>query len=249
MPKKGSESTNLLSRRRSIADGEKKGNSPFSLPKVDIKHRGTNLVFKEQFHQRLPTLMKSSAPLRHRAEEPVDDADAHQAACAAVVNKSKGHSPNERESVRDFVTKHKEMFRLQYSLLVKKQAIKQLEMNTEKEYQGVCLAKKNLDEVSVAFDEFLEEVEQKSMEAVKTAEQQTMLKIEKIAERKKVAAQVMAVKKDISKSQDILNEYQTYKKFLMDVAPAEWREKQKHKKAEKEAIKLMERQIKEKNRK
>ncbi|KAM4618478.1 cilia- and flagella-associated protein 100-like isoform 3-T4 [Polymixia lowei] len=222
MPKKGSESTNLLSRRRSIADGEKKGNSPFSLPKVDIKHRGTNLVFKEQFHQRLPTLMKSSAPLRHRAEEPVDDADAHQAACAAVVNKSKGHSPNERESVRDFVTKHKEMFRLQYSLLVKKQAIKQLEMNTEKEYQGVCLAKKNLDEVSVAFDEFLEEVEQKSMEAVKT---------------------------DISKSQDILNEYQTYKKFLMDVAPAEWREKQKHKKAEKEAIKLMERQIKEKNRK
>ena len=45
---------------------------------------------------------------------------------------------------------------------------------------------------------------------------------------------------DISKNQEILNEYRTYRKFLTAVAPPEWREEQKQNREERRRMKLME---------
>lgn len=47
---------------------------------------------------------------------------------------------------------------------------------------------------------------------------------------------------DISKYQEILKEYQTYKTFLMAVGPMEWREEQKRKREDRRATKQRERE-------
>jgi uncharacterized protein YlxW (UPF0749 family) len=51
------------------------------------------------------------------------------------------------------------------------------------------------------------------------AEAETKAKLEKVAEIKRVNAQMMAIKSEISKYEDTLKEYQLYKKFLSSVTP------------------------------
>ena len=51
------------------------------------------------------------------------------------------------------------------------------------------------------------------------AETETKAKLEKVAEIKKINAQMMAVKSEISKYEDTLKEYQLYKKFLETLTP------------------------------
>jgi uncharacterized protein YlxW (UPF0749 family) len=51
------------------------------------------------------------------------------------------------------------------------------------------------------------------------AEAETKAKMEKVAEIKRINAQMMAVKSEISKYEDTLKEYQLYKKFLSSVTP------------------------------
>ena len=52
-----------------------------------------------------------------------------------------------------------------------------------------------------------------------SAEQETKAKLEKVAEIKRINAQMMAVKSEISKYEDTLKEYQLYKKFLEALTP------------------------------
>ena len=55
--------------------------------------------------------------------------------------------------------------------------------------------------------------------AYDSAEQETKAKLEKVAEIKRINAQMMAVKSEISKYEDTLKEYQLYKKFLEALTP------------------------------
>ena len=52
-----------------------------------------------------------------------------------------------------------------------------------------------------------------------SAEAETKAKLEKVAEIKKINAQMMAIKSEISKYEDTLKEYQLYKKFLDALTP------------------------------
>ena len=52
-----------------------------------------------------------------------------------------------------------------------------------------------------------------------SAEEETKAKLEKVAEIKKINAQMMAVKSEISKYEDTLKEYQLYKRFLEALTP------------------------------
>ncbi len=52
-----------------------------------------------------------------------------------------------------------------------------------------------------------------------SAENETKAKLEKVAEIKKINAQMMAIKSEISKYEDTLKEYQLYKKFLETLTP------------------------------
>lgn len=51
------------------------------------------------------------------------------------------------------------------------------------------------------------------------AEAETKAKLEKVTEIKKITTQMMGIKSEISKYEELLKEYQLYKKFLDDVSP------------------------------
>ena len=53
--------------------------------------------------------------------------------------------------------------------------------------------------------------------------------MEKVAEIKKINAQMMAIRSDISKYEDTLKEYQLYKHFLEVLTPKDWLDVQKEK--------------------
>ncbi|XP_062316809.1 cilia- and flagella-associated protein 100-like [Osmerus eperlanus] len=127
------------------------------------------------------------------------------------------------------------MFMIQYSLSVKLDTIKHLEKDMVVEKKRNHIAEKHLENDAIAFERFIKENDQNSVEAVKLAEKETLLKVERTTEIKKVMAKMISIRSDISKYQEILKEYQIYKKFLTSVAPAEWRKEQKLKK-EKRAV-------------
>lgn len=52
-----------------------------------------------------------------------------------------------------------------------------------------------------------------------SAEAETKAKLDKVGEIKKITTQMMGIKSEISKYEELLKEYQLYKKFLDDVSP------------------------------
>ncbi|KAL2093551.1 hypothetical protein ACEWY4_010863 [Coilia grayii] len=150
-----------------------------------------------------------------------------------------GHR-KDRESLQDYMARQKDMFMVQYALAVKKEHIQELKTASEREQLRMKHAERDLDEGAKAFEEFLKVNDQNSVDAVKLAEKEMMAKLEKTAEIKKLTSKIMTIKSDISRNQEVLNEYRAQKKFLKAVAPPEWREEQKRKRAERRRAKQTE---------
>uniref|UniRef100_W5NFG9 Coiled-coil domain containing 38 n=1 Tax=Lepisosteus oculatus TaxID=7918 RepID=W5NFG9_LEPOC len=216
--------------------------NPFVIPlNLDIFTLSEQTLKKQEQERRiwrhLPVDLKSTYLSRIRARSA-----AVQSAAAEFVNANeKREKPpvhatwatvitrgrhREKESRRDYMEKQREMFLVQYALSVKKDAMKRMEEDSAKEEQRLRLAEKQLEEDAIAFDRFIKENDQNSVEAVKIAENETMIKMEKTSKIKKATAKMMTIKSDISKNEEILSEYLLYKKFLTDVAPPEWRAEQ-----------------------
>uniref|UniRef100_A0AAR2K4U0 DUF4200 domain-containing protein n=1 Tax=Pygocentrus nattereri TaxID=42514 RepID=A0AAR2K4U0_PYGNA len=135
----------------------------------------------------------------------------------------------EKESIREFIDKKRKMFYLEHALAVKREEIKQLEEVASHEEKKLMKAEKLLEDDTILFDSFLKENDKNSVEAIKIAEQETKAKLEKVAEIKKITAKMVAIKSDISKYEDTLQEYKLYKDFLFKLSPPEWQEKQREK--------------------
>ncbi|XP_052455301.1 cilia- and flagella-associated protein 100 isoform X1 [Carassius gibelio] len=127
--------------------------------------------------------------------------------------------------MNEYITKKRELFLLEYSLQVKKGEIQLLEQMAAEEEAKLTRAEKFLENDATLFEEFLKENDKNSVEAIKIAEQETKVKLEKVAEIKKITSKMVAIKSDISKYEDILKEYKKYKEFLLMLSPPEWREK------------------------
>ncbi|XP_036425482.1 cilia- and flagella-associated protein 100 [Colossoma macropomum] len=147
-------------------------------------------------------------------------------ACKVVMIKDRNI---EKESIREFIDKKREMFYLEHALAVKREEIKQLEEVASHEEKKLIRAEKLLEDDTILFDSFLKENDKNSVEAIKIAEQETKAKLEKVAEIKRITAKMVAIKSDISKYEDTLQEYKLYKDFLFKLSPAEWQEKQREK--------------------
>jgi predicted nucleic acid-binding Zn-ribbon protein len=80
-------------------------------------------------------------------------------------------------------------------------------------------AEKYLEQSATMFDEFLKENDKNSVEAIKMAESATKAKLEKLGEIKRLNAQIIAIRSEISRNEDQLSELKTYRKFLSDLAP------------------------------
>ncbi|XP_066522352.1 cilia- and flagella-associated protein 100 isoform X2 [Hoplias malabaricus] len=135
----------------------------------------------------------------------------------------------EKESIQEFINKKRELFYLEHALAVKREEIVKLEEVACHEEKKLARAEKLLEEDTILFDTFLKENDKNSVEAIKTAEQETKAKLEKIAEIKRITAKMVAIKSDISKYEDTLKEYKLYKDFLFKLSPVEWQEKQREK--------------------
>lgn len=143
----------------------------------------------------------------------------------------------EKENLADFISKKREMFLVQYSLGVKRDEMRKLEEIAQAEEKKLELAEQYLEEDAAMFDEFLKENDKNSVEAIKIAEAETKLKLEKVAEIKKINAQMMAIKSEISKNEDTLKEYMLYKQFLDSLTPQEWKDDKRKAKEEKKKAK------------
>ncbi|KAM4651934.1 cilia- and flagella-associated protein 100 [Discoglossus pictus] len=138
----------------------------------------------------------------------------------------------QKESLHDYINKKREMFLLQYSLTVKRDEIQKLEAQALAEEMKLEKAEHYLEEDAVRFDEFLKQNDRNSVEALKQADKESKLKMEKVAEIKKLTTQMVNIKSDISKCEEILREYLMYKDFLFRLSPKTWRDKSLQKKAE-----------------
>ncbi|XP_076448152.1 cilia- and flagella-associated protein 100-like [Babylonia areolata] len=144
----------------------------------------------------------------------------------------------EKESLAEYISKKREMFLVQYSLGVKRDEMRKLEEIAQAEERKLELAEQFLEEDAAMFDEFLKENDKNSVEAIKIAESEAKLKMEKVNEIKKINAMMMAIKSEISKYEDTLKEYQLYKRFLDTLTPPEVQaEREKRRKERREARK------------
>ncbi|XP_075430715.1 cilia- and flagella-associated protein 100 [Ascaphus truei] len=137
----------------------------------------------------------------------------------------------QKESLHEYINKKREMFLLQYSLTVKRDEIHKLEALAAAEEMKLEKAEQFLEEDAVKFDEFLKQNDRNSVEALKQADRETKLKMEKVSEIKRQTAQMVNIKSDISKCEDVLREYLMHKDFLFKLSPKEWREEAAGKRA------------------
>ncbi|CDQ60081.1 unnamed protein product [Oncorhynchus mykiss] len=135
----------------------------------------------------------------------------------------------DKESMNEFITKKREMFLLEYSLAVKRGEIEQLEKMATGQERKLMRAERFLEDDAIMFDEFLKENDKNSVEAIKVAELETKVKLEKVTEIKRLTTRMVTIKSDISKFEDIIKEYTMYKEFLFKLSPPEWQEAQRAK--------------------
>ncbi|KAH9490579.1 hypothetical protein Btru_033585 [Bulinus truncatus] len=148
----------------------------------------------------------------------------------------------EKESLSEYIAKKREMFLVQYSLGVKRDEMRKLEEIAQAEEKKLELAEQYLEEDAAMFDEFLKENDKNSVEAIKIAETEAKLKMEKVNEIKRINAQMMAIKSEISKYEDTLKEYQLYSNFLESLIPSDIQEQRLKEKLRRKEEKLKERE-------
>ncbi|XP_055881309.1 cilia- and flagella-associated protein 100-like isoform X2 [Biomphalaria glabrata] len=148
----------------------------------------------------------------------------------------------EKESLSEYIAKKREMFLVQYSLGVKRDEMRKLEEIAQAEEKKLELAEQYLEEDAAMFDEFLKENDKNSVEAIKIAETEAKLKMEKVNEIKRINAQMMAIKSEISKYEDTLKEYQLYSNFLESLIPTDIQEARIKEKLKKKEEKLKEKE-------
>jgi len=142
----------------------------------------------------------------------------------------------EKEHLEEYITKKREMFLVQYSLGVKRDEMRKLEEIALAEEKKLEVAEQYLEEDAAMFDEFLKDNDKNAVEAIKIAENEMKAKMEKVGDIKKINAQMMAIKSEISKNEDLLKEYMIYKKFLDKLTPREVLEARARRKMERKRL-------------
>ncbi|XP_054580371.1 cilia- and flagella-associated protein 100 [Eptesicus fuscus] len=133
------------------------------------------------------------------------------------------------DSIHKYINQKRQMFLLQYALDMKRSEIQRLEMLATKEEAELEQAEKSLEKDSALFDEFLRENDRSSVQALKEAEKETKVKIEKITEIRDLTTQIMNIKSEISRFEDTLQHYKVCKDFLYKLSPKDWLEEQEKK--------------------
>ncbi|XP_049740071.1 coiled-coil domain-containing protein 38 [Elephas maximus indicus] len=131
-----------------------------------------------------------------------------------------------KKTVQEFINDQRDRFLLEYTLSTKRKTIKKFEDSMALKERQLVKAEKKLQDDAMAFEEFLRENDQKSVDALKIAAQETINKLQTTAELKKASMEMQAVKSEIAKTEFLLKEYMKYGLFLLKLSPKHWQVQQ-----------------------
>ncbi|XP_005882438.1 PREDICTED: coiled-coil domain-containing protein 38 [Myotis brandtii] len=131
-----------------------------------------------------------------------------------------------RRSLHEFINDQRDRFLLQYAVSNKRNTITRYDKHIMTKERQINRAEIKLQEDAIAFEEFLRENDQRSINALKIAAQETINKLQMTAELKKATMEVQAVKSEISKTEFLLREYIKYGLFLLKLSPKHWQIRQ-----------------------
>uniref|UniRef100_A0A8C5KJ38 Coiled-coil domain containing 38 n=1 Tax=Jaculus jaculus TaxID=51337 RepID=A0A8C5KJ38_JACJA len=137
-----------------------------------------------------------------------------------------------KRSLHEFINDQRDRFLLEYAVLSKKNTIKRFEKDMATKEGQLKKAERKLQDDAVAFEEFLRENDQQSIDALKMAAQETLNKLQMTAELKKASMEMQAVRSEITKTEFLLREYMKYGFFLLKLSPKQWQTEQSLKRAQ-----------------
>merc|ERR1711959_651357 len=106
------------------------------------------------------------------------------------------------------------MFLVQMSLDTKRAEIRKLEEQAQQREEALRKSEQMLEEDAMRFDAFLKGNDYKAVDAIRKAEQETKAKQEKVSEIKKLTAQIAAVRSDMARFEEQLEDCRRYRVFL-----------------------------------
>ncbi|XP_051062279.1 coiled-coil domain-containing protein 38 [Phodopus roborovskii] len=137
-----------------------------------------------------------------------------------------------KRTVHEFINDQRDRFLLEYAVLTKKNTIQKFEKLISVKENQLKKAEKKLQADAMSFEEFLRENDQRSVDALKMAAQETINKIQMTTELKKASMEVQAIKSEIAKTEFLLKEYMKYGFFLLKLSPKQWQVQQSQKRAQ-----------------
>ncbi|XP_032502816.1 coiled-coil domain-containing protein 38 [Phocoena sinus] len=138
-----------------------------------------------------------------------------------------------KRTVHEFINDQRDRFMLEYALSTKRNTIQKFEKHTTMKERQLMKAEKKLEEDAMAFEEFLRENDQRSVDALKIAAQETISKLQMTAELKKASMEIQLMKSEIAKTEFLLKEYMNYGFFLLKLSPKQWQIQQAMKRVSK----------------
>ncbi|XP_066213394.1 coiled-coil domain-containing protein 38 [Saccopteryx leptura] len=135
-----------------------------------------------------------------------------------------------KKTIREFINEQRDRFLLEYALSTKRNMINKYEKHMATKERQLIRAETKLQDDAVAFEEFLQQNYQRSVDALKVAAQETRNKLQMTAELKKASMEAQAVNNEISKTEFLLKEYIKYGLFLLKLSPKQWQIQQTLKK-------------------
>nr|XP_020862118.1 coiled-coil domain-containing protein 38 [Phascolarctos cinereus] len=190
-----------------------------------IVNRGKKVHEKTTFSSR----MKNRSHLRE-INIPAETASCEIGLDSAIIPSFIERSTGPRKSKQEFIRHQRERFVLEYNLATQRKTMMKLQRCMEIQEQQFLNAEKRLQEDAFAFEEFLRENDQKSVDALKIAAQETIGKLQMASELKKANLEIQVVKSEIMKTEFLLNEYIKYGCFLLKLSPKTWQVQQTLKK-------------------
>uniref|UniRef100_A0A8C3YL07 Coiled-coil domain containing 38 n=1 Tax=Catagonus wagneri TaxID=51154 RepID=A0A8C3YL07_9CETA len=138
-----------------------------------------------------------------------------------------------KRTVHEFINDQRDRFMLEFALSTKRNTIQKYEKHTTMKERQLMKAEKKLEEDAMAFEEFLRENDQRSVDALKMAAQETINRLQMTAELKKASMEIQSVKSEIAKTEFLLRAYMKYGFFLLKLSPKQWQIQQAMKRASK----------------
>lgn len=136
------------------------------------------------------------------------------------------HRRREKEVMSEFLQKKREIFLVQMSLDTKRAEIRKLEERAIQREDALKKSEKMLEEDALRFEAFLKENDLKVQEAIKKAEVAAKTKQDKLQEIKRLNAAIAAIKSELSKYEEQLEDCKKYKDFLDNITPADFFQEQ-----------------------